>query len=87
MFKFPNVIQQTRQRRLGSTIYPSINHRFAFPTSACGLKMADVVMTDISAPTKKAAGKNKAGGSEGAADGKKRFEVKKVRVSMRSFDE
>ena len=48
--------------------------------------MADVVMTDISAPAKKAAGKSKAGASEGGADGKKRFEVKKVRASMPSLD-
>jgi RING-box protein 1 len=40
--------------------------------------MADVVMTDIPAPVKKAVGKAKAGGSEGGTDGKKRFEVKKV---------
>jgi hypothetical protein len=40
--------------------------------------MADVVMTDIPAPAKKAVGKAKAGGSEGGTDGKKRFEVKKV---------
>jgi hypothetical protein len=45
--------------------------------------MADVDMTDVpsgsSAPTKKAVGKAKAGGAaEGGADGKKRFEVKKV---------
>jgi E3 ubiquitin-protein ligase RBX1 len=44
--------------------------------------MADVDMTDApsgsSAPAKKAVGKAKAGGSEGSADGKKRFEVKKV---------
>jgi len=37
-------------------------------------------MTDISGPTKKAVGKAKAGGSEGGADSKKRFEVKKVRA-------
>lgn len=43
--------------------------------------MADVVMTDVSGPAKKAVGKAKAGGSEGATDGKKRFEVKKVRDS------
>jgi RING-box protein 1 len=42
--------------------------------------MTDVVMTDISGPTKKAVGKAKAGGSEGGADSKKRFEVKKVRA-------
>jgi RING-box protein 1 len=42
--------------------------------------MADVVMTDIPAPVKKAVGKAKAGGSEGGTDGKKRFEVKKVRA-------
>jgi E3 ubiquitin-protein ligase RBX1 len=42
--------------------------------------MADVVMTDIPAPAKKAVGKAKAGGSEGGTDGKKRFEVKKVRA-------
>jgi E3 ubiquitin-protein ligase RBX1 len=41
--------------------------------------MADVVMTDSPTPAKKAVGKAKAGGSEGGADGKKRFEVKKVR--------
>lgn len=44
--------------------------------------MADIDMTDApsgsSAPVKKAGGKAKAGG-EGGADGKKRFEVKKVR--------
>jgi E3 ubiquitin-protein ligase RBX1 len=45
--------------------------------------MADVVMTDIPAPAKKAVGKAKAGGSEGGADGKKRFEVKKVRAPAR----
>jgi hypothetical protein len=43
--------------------------------------MADVDMTDApsasTAPVKKAVGKGKAGGAEG--DGKKRFEVKKVR--------
>lgn len=46
--------------------------------------MADVQMTDApsgsSAPVKKAAGKARAGPSDGAADGKKRFEVKKVRA-------
>ena len=41
--------------------------------------MTDVVMTDIPAPPKKAVGKAKVGGSEGGADSKKRFEVKKVR--------
>jgi RING-box protein 1 len=45
--------------------------------------MADVVMTDIPAPAKKAVGKAKAGGSESGADGKKRFEVKKVRANPR----
>jgi RING-box protein 1 len=45
--------------------------------------MADVDMTDApsgsTAPAKKAVGKAKAGGAtEGGADGKKRFEVKKV---------
>jgi len=46
--------------------------------------MADVDMTDApsgsTAPAKKAVGKTKAGTVEGA-DGKKRFEVKKVRYS------
>jgi E3 ubiquitin-protein ligase RBX1 len=42
--------------------------------------MADVVMTDVSGPAKKAVGKAKAGGSESGTDGKKRFEVKKVRA-------
>jgi RING-box protein 1 len=50
--------------------------------------MADVDMTDVpsgsSAPAKKAAGKAKAGG-DGGADGKKRFEVKKVGDSATSF--
>jgi len=50
--------------------------------------MADVDMTDVpsgsSAPVKKAAGKAKAGG-DGGADGKKRFEVKKVGDSAASF--
>jgi RING-box protein 1 len=46
--------------------------------------MADVDMTDApsgsTTPAKKAAGKAKAGAAaEGGADGKKRFEVKKVR--------
>jgi RING-box protein 1 len=45
--------------------------------------MADVDMTDApsgsTAPVKKAVGKIKAGGGDGGADGKKRFEVKKVR--------
>jgi RING-box protein 1 len=45
--------------------------------------MADVVMTDIPAPAKKAVGKAKAGGSESGTDGKKRFEVKKVRAARR----
>jgi hypothetical protein len=49
--------------------------------------MADVDMTDApsgsSAPIKKAVVKAKAGGSaEGSADGKKRFEVKKVNKSF-----
>lgn len=50
--------------------------------------MADVDMTDAptgsTAPAKKATGKGKAGagaGADGGADGKKRFEVKKVRAS------
>jgi len=45
--------------------------------------MADVDMTDApsgsSAPIKKAVGKGKVGAGDGGADGKKRFEVKKVR--------
>lgn len=45
--------------------------------------MADVDMTDApsgsTAPIKKSLGKSKAGAAEGGADGKKRFEVKKVR--------
>lgn len=45
--------------------------------------MADVDMTDApagsTAPAKKATGKGKATGADGGADGKKRFEVKKVR--------
>jgi RING-box protein 1 len=49
--------------------------------------MADVDMTDApsgsSAPSKKVASKAKAG-ADGGADGKKRFEVKKV---MRSFQQ
>jgi RING-box protein 1 len=49
--------------------------------------MADVVMTDIPAPAKRAAGKAKAGGAEGGADGKKRFEVKKVRAFYASYGE
>ena len=44
--------------------------------------MADVDMTDApagaSAPVKKATGKSKAVAESGGADGKKRFEVKKV---------
>jgi len=47
--------------------------------------MADVDMTDApsgsTAPVKKATGKGKAGVDAGA-DGKKRFEVKKVRASL-----
>jgi hypothetical protein len=50
--------------------------------------MADVDMTDVpsgsSAPVKKGAGKAKAGG-DGGADGKKRFEVKKVGDSASFF--
>lgn len=38
--------------------------------------MADVDMTDAPVPAKRAAGKSKA--ADGGADGKKRFEVKKV---------
>jgi RING-box protein 1 len=45
--------------------------------------MADVDMTDApsgsTAPVKKAVGKGKAGASAEGGDGKKRFEVKKVR--------
>lgn len=45
--------------------------------------MADVDMTDApsgsTAPTKKLTSKSKAGAADGGADGKKRFEVKKVR--------
>jgi RING-box protein 1 len=45
--------------------------------------MADIDMTDApsgsTAPAKKAVGKTKTGAVEGGADGKKRFEVKKVR--------
>lgn len=44
--------------------------------------MADVDMTDApsgsAASVKKATGKGKAAGGDGGADGKKRFEVKKV---------
>lgn len=45
--------------------------------------MADVDMTDApsgsgQAPVKKVVGKGKVGATEGLADGKKRFEVKKV---------
>jgi RING-box protein 1 len=44
--------------------------------------MADVDMTDApsgsAAPAKKIVGKKAGGGTEGGADGKKRFEVKKV---------
>lgn len=47
--------------------------------------MADVDMADApsgsTAPVKKVAGKVKAGGADAGADGKKRFEVKKVRVT------
>jgi RING-box protein 1 len=47
--------------------------------------MTDVDMTDApsastSTPSKKSLGKSKAAVSEGGADGKKRFEVKKVRL-------
>jgi hypothetical protein len=49
--------------------------------------MADVDMTDVPsgsvAPVKRAAGKAKAGGAADA-DGKKRFEVKKVRHWLRA---
>jgi hypothetical protein len=45
--------------------------------------MADVDMTDVpsasAAPAKKAVGKGKTGATTEAGDGKKRFEVKKVR--------
>jgi len=45
--------------------------------------MADVDMTDApsgsTTPAKKAVGKAKVGAAEGGADGKKRFELKKVR--------
>ena len=45
--------------------------------------MADIDMTDApsgsAAPAKKALGKGKTGASEGGPDGKKRFEVKKVK--------
>jgi RING-box protein 1 len=45
--------------------------------------MADVDMTDApsgsTAPVKKATGKSKASAADGGVDGKKRFEVKKVR--------
>ena len=44
--------------------------------------MADVDMTDVPAPAKKAVGKAKAGAAEAGADGKKRFEVKKVREHL-----
>lgn len=49
--------------------------------------MADVDMTDApsasgSAPVKKATGKAKVGVTENGADGKKRFEVKKVKRSQ-----
>jgi hypothetical protein len=51
--------------------------------------MADVDMTDApsgsTAPIKKSLGKAKAGGAaEGGADGRKRFEVKKVRWISRA---
>ena len=45
--------------------------------------MADVDMTDapsgFTAPAKRVVGKGRPGAAEGGADGKKRFEVKKVR--------
>jgi hypothetical protein len=48
--------------------------------------MADVDMTDApsasgSAPGRKVAGKPKAAAGDGGVDGKKRFEVKKVRIA------
>ncbi|TVY71563.1 E3 ubiquitin-protein ligase RBX1 [Lachnellula suecica] len=50
--------------------------------------MADVDMTDApsgsSAPAKKAVGKARAGGADGGAEGKKRFEVKKERKARAS---
>jgi hypothetical protein len=88
LFQSPNLkLQRRRDHCSLPSIYPSIIHRFAFPISVCDFKMADVVMTDIPAPAKRAAGKAKAGGAEGGADGKKRFEVKKVRAFYASYGE
>jgi hypothetical protein len=54
--------------------------------------MADIDMTDApsrsgSAPVKKSIGKGKAAGAEGASDGKKRFEVKKVGALLSELDD
>ncbi len=77
-----NLGSGSNKTQLQPTKDPSI-HLFTFYIPVPNLKMADVDMTDIPAPTKKAAGKAKAGGSEGGADGKKRFEVKKVTAHRR----
>jgi RING-box protein 1 len=51
--------------------------------------MADVDMTDApsgsTAPVKKTVGKAKAGASAEGGDGKKRFEVKKVRCTTKDL--
>lgn len=46
--------------------------------------MADVDMTDAPPAAVKKGGAKKAGGGEGS-DGKKRFEVKKVEISRKSY--
>jgi hypothetical protein len=75
----PTKADNFRLQQAASSRFPL----FLIPTSNLGT-MADVDMTDVptasgsgSAPTKKVVSKGKASAADGA-DGKKRFEVKKV---------